>query len=174
MKKIIFLIMALCTIAGVKAQLVERLSFATTVGTGIAMSSPSSTPFTWQIVGHYHFNRRLSAGVGTGLSFHEKTLIPVFADVKFDVTRPRRFTPYLGCGVGYSFALDKNARGGFYLNPSVGVQYPIGGRKKLLLAIGYEQQKLERLEKKEIPHFTAEFRERLQYSSVSFKVGFVF
>ena len=174
MKKIIFLIVTLCTVAGAKAQFTERLSFATTVGTGITMSTPSSTPFTWQVLGYYNFSHRFSAGIGTGLSFREKTLLPVFADLKFDITRSRLFTPYLGCSVGYSFALDKNARGGFYLNPSVGVQYSIGGSRKLLLAIGYEQQKLERVKKKEIPHFTTEFRERLQHSSISLKVGFMF
>lgn len=50
---------------------------------------------------------------GTGLSIYEKALIPLFANVKFAITKPRKFTPYIECGVGYSFAPDKNANGVF-------------------------------------------------------------
>lgn len=46
---------------------------------------------------------------GTVLSIYVKALIPLFANVKFAITKPIKFTPYIECGVGYSFAPDKNA-----------------------------------------------------------------
>lgn len=174
MKKLIILFILVCVVSGIKAQVRERLSFATTVGTAIAASTPKSTPFEWQVLGYYHFNDRFSGGFGTGLSFHEKMLLPVFADVKWTVTRARLFTPYLECGIGYSFALCKKSNGGFYINPSIGMQYPIGGKKRLSLAIGYEQQKLERLKTHENQYFKAEFKERLRHGGISFKIGFLF
>lgn len=174
MKKLIILFILVCAVSGVKAQVKERLSFATTVGMAIAASTPESTPFEWQVLGYYHFNDRLSGGFGTGLSFYEKILFPVFANVKWTVVRARLFTPYLECGIGYSFALDKNSNGGFYINPSIGVQYSIGGKKKLSFVIGYEQQKLECLKTHENQYFKAEFKERLRHGGISFKVGFLF
>lgn len=174
MKKIVFLVVIICIVSVVKAQVRERLSFASTVGTSFAMSVPKSMPFTWQILGYYNFNDRWAGGIGTGLSFYEKILVPLFGDVRFNLTRPRRYVPYLECGVGYSFASAKDACGGFYLNPSVGVQYTIGGKKKVLLAVGYERQAFERLKKHENRYFTAEFKERLYHDGISLRIGFMF
>lgn len=173
-KKYFFLLLVVVVAATANAQQTERLRFSTTVGTGVSMSSPKSTPFEWQVLGHYCFNRRFSAGIGTGLSFYEKTLIPLFADVKFALIRPRKFTPFLECGAGYSFAPGKHVKGGVYLNPSAGVQYSVCRRRILFIALGYELQKLERLKKYESPLFTAELAEKLNHSSISVKAGFIF
>lgn len=174
MKKIILLIIASCTVAMATAQKREHFTFATSVGTGIDMSEPAATPFTWQVLGYYAINKRFSIGIGTGLSIYEKALIPLFADVKFKIIKPRKFTPYIECGVGYSFTPDKNANGGFYLNPSAGVEYSVYGDKKLFLSLGYESQKLERLKTQKQSLFTAEFAEKLSHNAISIKIGFMF
>lgn len=174
MKKIILLIIASCTVAMATAQKREYFTFATSVGTGIDMSEPATTPFTWQVLGYYAINKRFSVGIGTGLSIYEKALIPLFADVKFKIVKPRKFTPYIECGVGYSFAPDKNANGGFFLNPSVGVEYSIYGDKKLFLALGYESQKLERLKPQKQSLLITEFVEKLKHNSIAIKIGFMF
>lgn len=175
MKKIIILFFAASTaITGAKAQRSERLSFATTIGTGIAINAPASTPFTWQMAGYYNFNSRLSAGVGTGLSAYEKILIPLFGSVKFNIIKPRKLTPYIECSAGYGFAPGKNTNGGFYLNPSAGMLWAIGKITKLSLALGYETQHLERLKKQENEYFRAEFAEKLNHNNISIKAGFIF
>lgn len=175
MKKIFLtLIVLFAVVTGVKAQNTDRFSFATTIGTGIPMSAPASTPFEWQVLGYYNLNGRFSAGIGIGVSVYEKALIPLFADVKFHIIKPRKFTPYLECGAGYSFSPDKNANGGFYLNPSVGVQWAVCTKMKLLFAIGYEMQKYERLKSHSNPYFEAEFKEQLSHNSISIRVGVLF
>lgn len=156
------------------AQPSERLTFSTTIGTGISMSTPSYTPFCWQFIGHYHINKRFSAGIGTGLSFYEKALVPLFIDAKFNITKPQKFTPFLECGVGYSFAPDKNASGGFYFHPSIGMQYSIHNNKSLFVAIGYELQELKRLKEYENTLFTAEFEEKISHNLLSLKCGIIF
>jgi hypothetical protein len=174
MKKITIILAAVFTVTTAQAQITERLTFTTSVGTGIAMSAPSHTPLTWQAAGYYNFNERFSAGVGAGLSFYEKMLVPLFADVRFNITKPQKFTPYLVCRAGYGFAPDKNAIGGSYSSPQIGLQYSLGGSKKLFCAVGYELQKLERLKTGESPHLKAEFAEQLSHHSVSLKIGFMF
>ena len=162
MKKFILLIIVSCTVAMATAQQTDRFTLATSVGTGIDMNEPSA------------INKRLSVGIGTGLSIYEKALIPVFADTKFLIVKPQKFTPYIKCGVGYGFAPNKNANGGFYLNPSIGVEYSICESKKLFLALGYESQKLERLKTQKQLLFTAEFAEKLSHNLISIKIGFMF
>ena len=171
MRKIIFTLFLFLTAIELNAQIPERLTVSTSIGTGIAMSTPTSTSFTWQLAGHYNINSRFSAGIGTGLSFYEKILIPLFADAKFFITKPHRFTPYLECGIGYSFAPGKHANGGLYFNPAIGIQYAILKNKKLFFSLGYELQKLERLKTYRNNLLTAEFAEELNHNSISIKVG---
>ncbi len=149
-------------------------SLGITVGTGLSLTSPSSTPFTWQVLGYYYLTERWSLGAGTGLSFYEKMLIPLYGDVRFQIGRTRRFTPYAELAMGYSFAPDKNVNGGFFMNPSFGFQYPLKNRIKLQLAIGYEVQSLECLKKQSDNYFHKEFAEKLSHHSLSFKLGIKF
>jgi len=148
--------------------------YAATIGTGISMSEPSHTPFTVHFLGHYRVGERFSAGVGSGLSFYETMLIPLFADAKFDLTRPRKFTPYVNCSGGYAFAANKNANGGLFLNPSFGVAYALPNQLKLQLSAGYELQKLERLKEAANLYFTSSFAEQLNHHLLTIKVGIVF
>jgi len=152
----------------------QNFIYTTTIGTGIAVNEPSYTPFLFHVLGYYPLGHRFSAGVGTGLSFYETMLIPLFADVKFAITQPQKIIPYVECGGGYAFAPNKNANGGLYLNSSVGVQYALSDNLKLQLAAGYELQKLERLKKHTNQYFTAGFAERLNHHILSLKVGIVF
>jgi hypothetical protein len=152
-----------------------KISFATTVGTGLPiMNAPSSMSFAWQVLGYCHLTERWSVGAGTGLSFYEKTSIPVFGDVKFQIGKTQKFTPYTELGMGYSFTPASDANGGFFMNPSVGILYPLKNRMKLQLALGYELQALERLKTQTDSYFSKEFVEKLSHHSVSVRLGFVF
>lgn len=174
MKRFVLLLFAALAVRAACGQAPRRFCFSTAVGAGIALSEPASTPLVWRVAGYCRVGRRFLAGAGTGLSFYEKTLVPLFADVRLLVTRPRRFTPYAGCAVGYAFAPGRTANGGFMLNPSVGVRYALLSGTELFLAAGYEMQKLERLKKYAGAHFAAEFGERLRHGTVLLQAGILF
>lgn len=158
----------------VHAQGIRCISYATTIGTGFDMSKPSCTPFIWQVIGNYNFNERLSTGVGTGISLFEKPIVPLFADVKFCICKPKKFTPFIQCVVGYGIVVSKDANGGIYLNPAAGISYSIYKRMKLFVSIGYELQKLERLKKFDSEIATIEFSEKLSHNLISMKIGVEF
>ena len=84
MKKIILILLSVLIASAMKGQISNRFTYITTIGTGIPMNEPSSTPFTWQVSGHYKLTERFSAGIGTGLSFYEKALIPMTSKVVVD------------------------------------------------------------------------------------------
>lgn len=158
----------------VPAQEFPRFSSSTSVGTGFGLTRPSSVPVVWRVTGHYNVSRRFSVGAGTGVSCYEKTLVPLFADAKFLLTRRRSFTPYAGCVAGYAFAPRRDANGGLLLNPELGVQYALRCGVHLFFAAGYELQRLERLRKYEGRWFSAEFTERLSHGTLLLKVGVLF
>lgn len=158
----------------VHAQGIRCISYATTIGAGFDMSKPSCTPFIWQVIGNYNFNERLSTGVGTGISLFEKPIVPLFADVRFCICKPKKFTPFIQCAVGYGIVVSKDANGGIYLNPAAGISYSIYKRMKLFVSIGYELQKLERLKKFDSEIATIEFSEQLSHNLISMKIGVEF
>lgn len=177
MKNLIFIVLISLSVITAKAQTKEKeckLSFSTTIGSGLSISTPSKTPFTGQVLGHYRLTEKWYIGAGTGLSLYEKMLIPVFGDVKFRIGRIRKVTPYAELGMGYAFAPDRNVNGGFFMNPSFGIQYSLKNRMKLQFAIGYELQELERLKKHADDYFAKEFAEKLNHHSISLKLGFIF
>lgn len=157
-----------------QGQEMPRFSWSTAVGAGIGLNRPSSAPVVWRVTGYYNVSRRFSAGAGTGLSFYEKALVPVFADLRLLVARPRRFTPYAECAAGYAFAPHGDANGGFMFGPSAGVQYALRGGMHLFFSAGYEWQELERLKKCANPYFAAEFGEKLRHGTLLLKAGVLF
>lgn len=152
----------------------RHFSYTAYAGTGISMSQPSRTPFTGQLIAHYHINQRFAIGAGSGLSVYEKLLIPLYASAQFNIIKPRKLTPYLECNIGGSFATSKEANGGFYLSPSVGVQFRISRKLKMNLALGYELQELERLKKYTDQYFHTEFKEELSHHSITIKIGLTY
>ncbi|MCM1300996.1 MAG: hypothetical protein NC226_04675 [Bacteroides cellulosilyticus] len=171
MKRIFLTCMAVVLCIAVHAQ---KFTVHTSVGTGVALSTPSVTPVLWRVVGQYQIVERFSVGAGTGLSFYEKTLIPVFADVRFLMAKPRKFTPFLECRIGYGFAPSTNSNGGFYLNPVIGVRYAVGRKHGIFFAVGYESQNLGRLKTYGNHFLEAEFSEKLRHRNIGIEVGFEF
>ena len=174
MKKILFVWLCSFSLVSATAQDGNKISFATTAGTGITIGAPSYTLFSWQLSGYYHLTERWLVGAGTGLSFYEKLLIPLYADVKYQIGRARMITPYTEFGMGYSFAPDNEVNGGLFIYPSVGIQYPLKNGMKLQLAVGYELQKLQRLKKHSDNYFAKEFAEKLRHHAISIKLGLCF
>lgn len=176
MKQIVFIILISMAFVTVKSQTISdnRLSFATTIGMGFPVGKLSSNPVAWQVTGYYNLTDRWSVGIGTGLSFYEKTLIPVYGDIRFQIGRERKFTPYAGFATGYSFAPSDNAHGGYFLNPSIGIWFPLKNKLKLQLATGYELQYLERLKSQTDPYFRKEFSEKQSHHSLFIRLGLNF
>ena len=152
----------------------SRFHVSTALGMGVALGEPASTPVVWRVTGSYDVSPRFSVGIGTGLSFYEKALVPLFADARLLLTRPRRFTPYVGFAGGYAFAPSREANGGLMLSPSVGVQYALRGRSVLFLEAGCEWQRLERLREYEGRYLSAAFAEKLRHYTLLLKAGFRF
>lgn len=152
----------------------KHFSYTAYIGTGLSVSQPSRTPFTGQIMVHYHFNQRFSVGAGSGLSVYEKALIPLYASARFFIIKPRKLTPYLECNIGGSFAAARATNGGLYLSPSAGAQVRLTQKLKMNFALGYEMQKLERRKQHADEYFRTGFKEELSHHTVTFKVGLTY
>lgn len=153
----------------------DQFFYTASISTGLAMSTPSSVPLILRGTAGYSIYKRLSVGIGSGISLYDKfVLIPVLGRLKFLLIKPHKFVPYIDCEAGYSFAPSSRATGGFCLSPSVGVQTKITDKMDVFLAVGYEVQNLKRLKEHDGVYFHTEFEETLKHHSITLKAGIVF
>lgn len=168
---IIILFFALLTI---NAQQEKSISLVSDISISKAISVPSYTPFEWHAAGLYNLNDHLALGAGTGLAFYEKTLVPVYGDIKYVFSRRHSLMPYVEYQIGYGLNFASKSNGGLYMNPSFGIQHSINNKMALTFSVGYEIQNLERLKTYENEFYESEFAEKLNHSSISFRIGLVF
>lgn len=91
----------------------------------------NTTSVRFRMVNGYQFNPRLSVGVGIGYTSYNDplNLIPLFLDIKYKFLKANA-TPFVSFKSGYSFSTWSNEdtqvdahRGGFMINPGIGLQF---------------------------------------------------
>ena len=114
----------------------------------------NEAPFSLLCSANYRFKNGLSIGGGTGLESFEETQIPIFADIRYH-HKIKGINTYLFCQSGYSFAIEDREntsyyyyyvdkmdnKGGWLINPGIGVIFSGKGSTRFSLGIGYRYQK---------------------------------
>ena len=98
-------------------------------------------------------------------------MIPLYATLHWDITRPHLFTPFLSCNIGHAFAPKQHVSGGFYLSPSVGVSYKLKGGQSLSLAVGYHHQEYNQLASFENTIFLTQYVEEISNHAITASIG---
>lgn len=165
------LLLLLCVASG---QASEPWRVEVMAGSGIDLSRPSVTPLVAHAACRRSVCRRLSLGAGAGLATCEKTLLPVFASLRLDLSAPHRMMPFVMCNAGYAAAPSSRAYGGFCFSPSVGASFKVCEKSSVLLTVGCDHLRYERLRSYASELVRAEFVEQLRHNVVTFKVGLGF
>ena len=158
--RIIMISCALVLAAAARAQQ-RNHTLRATVGTGIALDVPATTPVLTQFIAAKQLSKHWALGVGTGFSLYEKPLIPIFAHANYRMAR----------WGNVSFTAEANVGGtilhaGGYVAPAVGVNY-----RRYHLSVGYEYQSLKRIKQNETPHFVSAYREELSHHTATLRLG---
>ena len=147
------------------------------------------SPFTLMNINGWQFKNGFSVGAGAGVEMMAETYIPVVADIRYYLKK-EGFTPFFALQSGYSFALGKpdkqyvynygyiwsgstgnalemKAKGGFLLNPSIGICTPLGQDLALTFGIGYRMMR-QRYTR------TDNYLIDIDYNRLSVKIGLMF
>ena len=175
MKRIVTLLIIVCVMAQLRAQtLREKIHFSTNLTVGMPLADSDVKPLSLLVSAEYQLHPRFSAGLGSGMSKYDHLMLPVFATFHWHVSKPHRFTPFLGCNIGHAFAPKKHVNGGFYLTPSVGISYKLKGRHSLSLSIGYELQESVSLVTYESAMYLTQYVENISNHAITASIGFTF
>lgn len=152
----------------------EKINFRTNLTVGLPLADSDVKPLSLLASAEYQLHPRFSAGLGSGVSKYDHLMLPVFATLHWQITKPHRFTPFLGCNIGHAFAPKKHVSGGFYLTPSVGVSYKLKDRQSLSLSIGYELQEYSQLINYESTMYLTQYVEDISNHAITASIGFTF
>ena len=131
--------------------------------------------------GGYQFFRYFAVGLGTGLNLYENIQIPVFLDIRGNLTQtnPTIFYAFNG---GYSlnaenWLLDNNDQvdysGGYFYHPALGLKFNARNNMNFQFDIGYNFQHQERTFLANLWDSTTT-TDRIIYKSLAIRVGVSF
>ncbi len=156
MKKILFLLMILaCSVANG-----QNLSFQADLYNGKALDVMSDYTIGLNAAAGISFSDRFFVGIGAGFrmtdalyyssyslrrSYSLKYLLPVFLRAKYNILR-YKVSPFLMVDAGTTFDVGKSSNknvGGFFFEPSVGVNIRFNDRLSMYIATGPNVQHTE-------------------------------
>jgi len=120
-------------------------------GFGASSGSYGLNTVCFAISNGYQFNKKLYAGIATGLNYYPSSvagvdgfgLIPLYLDGRYSFLPKNPVSPYASLGAGFSFDPQQSFEGaGGYLNPSVGAQIAVGNKYKINLGFNYRIQQM--------------------------------
>ena len=175
MKRTIILLVLVCLMAQLRAQtLRERINFSTHLAVGMPLADSDVKPLSLLVSAKYQLHPRFSAGLGSGISKYDHLMLPVYATLHWQISKPHRLTPFLACNIGHAFAPKQHVSGGFYLRPSVGMSYRLKGRQSLSLSVGYELQEYNQLVTYENDMYFTQYVENISNHAITASIGFTF
>ncbi|MCW9706116.1 hypothetical protein [Fodinibius salsisoli] len=98
-----------------------------------------------KVTNNYQFSPQLSAGLGTGFTYYDDplSLIPIFIDLRYKLLQ-NDLAPFVFLDTGYTISVltdtdtrTDSHRGGWMLNPGLGVQFSPKNGPGWYLSIGY-------------------------------------
>lgn len=98
-----------------------------------------------KVISRYQVSSKFSAGLGTGFTYYNDPLsvLPVFIDLKYELMRPS-LTPFIFLNTGYNISIltdthtrIDNHRGGWMLNPGIGLEFNAEHGLGWHLSVGY-------------------------------------
>ena len=149
----------------------------------------------------YIFNNHWAIGVGLGVELFNKTLFPLFADVRYSLCG-KVVSPFFALKTGYGFGSFKKKRydfdnlyladeqimvyhakvknkGGIMVHPEVGVSIPLNENTNLLFSVAYRYQEIELLvlqwyDNIQYPLYQSKWNFKTRFNSLSFGVAIMF
>ncbi|WP_297625831.1 hypothetical protein [uncultured Rikenella sp.] len=142
-------------------------------GYGIGVSGYGGR-FEFDVVNGYQFNPYFYLGFGIGVNVwtngSDIVTLPFFAHLRANFM-DRPVSPFFALSAGYNVSVTSDVKGGFMVEPALGVAFRTSNRNAVTLGIGYSGQ---RYKEEGYRYYYGYYDETLWISAIRIKVGFTF
>jgi hypothetical protein len=160
--------------AGFKGSGIKQSGFTniTELNFGIGLGNYNNDfSYGIQTINGYLVNPYFSAGLGIGVDkYRSVTFIPLFADFRANFINGD-VSPFLSTGIGYSLSTDNYSKGGFLLNPALGVKFFVSPSTALNFSLGY---RLQEYNYSYIYYFYGDYNYRVTADYLTVRLGATF
>ena len=139
----------------------------------------SKASLTAQIFNGLQLNRRLAAGITVGIDWYKTALInPVAAGVRYDLTKNKNAILFASADAGYGFTWfhqdsdHYDTKGGWMLNPGIGMKYGKPGGNAFTITLSYKRQNVN-VDKPLLWEQTVRYEDRI-YNRLGLRIGMRF
>lgn len=162
MKKIFYFVMlsALVLSLPINAQY-KGYEKSVEIGYAIGVGEYNNNILNLSMINGYRFNNTFYAGIGVGVGYSdalngvdistenvtteyrtEAILIPIFAHIKFNLSKDNKISPFLSLNAGYTLDANQYLRDapGFYLQPNFGVDNKLTDKTSIYGLVGLNLQ----------------------------------
>lgn len=128
------------------------------IETGVILGSSKNqneAPFSLMYSYSYQFKNQLSMGLGIAYESFREAQMPIYTRLEYPI-KHSDVDIFVYTKLGYSFSLenreyndyqysniDFDSKGGWLLNPGLGIKLPTRQTSKIILSFGYRYQKIE-------------------------------
>lgn len=119
-------------------------------GSGVQEVSEGKQSITAQMYQGIQLTSPFSAGVTVGMDWYKSALVnPVSLGVKYDITKGNSARLYASADAGYGFTWFHNdsegfnTKGGWMINPGIGMKYGKQGDATFTIGISWRRQEVE-------------------------------
>lgn len=131
------------------------------IGYAIGVGEYNNNILNLSMINGYRFNNTFYAGIGVGVGYSdalngvdistenvtteyrtEAILIPIFAHIKFNLSKDNKISPFLSLNAGYTLDANQYLRDapGFYLQPNFGVDNKLTDKTSIYGLVGLNLQ----------------------------------
>jgi len=152
----------------------DKLHYKVEIGAAYPLPESDKVPIQLTAEMSYAFIPRLFVCLGTGIKQIEKTLLPLYAGLRWNITQSDHAALFIDGQYGYSFALSPGSSGGNHWGGFFGCDFPLKSKNSIALSLGYEYQGYRVLRSSHAASFDAEFIENIGHNSLCLKLAYCF
>jgi len=131
------------------------------IGYAVGVGKYNNDIFNLSIINGYRFNNTFFAGIGVGVGYSnalngvdistlgitreyrtDAILIPVYANIKANLSKDSKISPFLSLNVGYTIDVNQYLKDapGLYIQPNFGIDFKMTDKTSIYGLVGFNLQ----------------------------------
>lgn len=199
MKKVFYFIMLSALVLSSSANAQNKgYEKSVEIGYAIGVGKYNNDIFNLSMINGYRFNDTFFAGIGVGVGYSnalngvdistlgittefrtEAILIPIYANIKANLSKDNKISPFLSLNIGYTIDVNQYLKDapGFFIQPNFGVDFKITDKTSIYGLVGFNLQHFDYSYTRNVGTTSSDWEittKSEMFKAIDLKIGFKF
>jgi opacity protein-like surface antigen len=168
------------------------------IGYAVGVGKYNNDIINLSMINGYRFNNTLFAGIGVGVGYSnalngvdistlgitteyrtDAILIPIYANIKANLSKDSKISPFLSLNVGYTINANQYLKDapGFHIQPNFGIDFKITDKTSIYGLVGFNLQHFDYSYTRNVGTTTSDWEittNSEMFKAIDLKIGFKF